>query len=136
MPVTYKIDAERKIIRTKCTGNVTLQEVMDHFQCLSRDPNRPQRLDVFLDLSEAESLPDTRQIFLVVSELKRMRGEVRFDACAILAGRDALFGMMRVFEALAEECFRSTRTFRVAAEAEAWLSSQPASTEDRQQAGD
>lgn len=76
MPVTDKIDAEKKIIRTKCTGDVTLQEVMDHFRCLSRGPNRPQRLDVFLDLSEAESVPDTRQIFLVVSQLKRIRGEV------------------------------------------------------------
>jgi hypothetical protein len=124
LPVTYKIDTEKKLIRTKCAGNVTLQEVMDHFRSLSQDPDCPRRLDVVLDLSEAESLPDTRQIFFVISELKEIRDRVRFDACAILACRDALYGMMRVFEALAEECFRTTRTFRVAAEAEAWVAAQ------------
>ena len=39
----------------------------------------------------------------------------------IVANRDAVFGMMRVFEVMAEEYFRVTRTFRVADEAEAWL---------------
>jgi len=53
--------------------------------------------------------------------LKRIRAKVRFDACAILASGEALFGMMRVFEAQAEEFFRVTRTFRIATEAEAWL---------------
>jgi len=56
--------------------------------------------------------------------LKRIRAKVRFDACAILASGEALFGMMRVFEAQAEEFFRVTRTFRIATEAEAWLVSQ------------
>jgi hypothetical protein len=43
---------------------------------------------------------------------------------AILAHRDALFGMMRMFEALAEQYFRVMQTFRVATDAEAWLISQ------------
>jgi len=33
----------------------------------------------------------------------------------------ALFGMMRMFEVLAEESFRVTRTFRITTDAEAWL---------------
>jgi hypothetical protein len=53
--------------------------------------------------------------------MRRIRGQVRFGACAILASRDALIGMMRVFEVMAEECFRATCTFRGASEAEAWL---------------
>jgi hypothetical protein len=122
--VTYKIDANRKTVRTKCVGLVTLQEVIDHFRILGQDPDCPDLVDVFLDLSEVDSLPETQQISTVVYEAARIRGQVRFGACAILASRDALFGMMRVFEVMAEECFRVTCTFRVANEAEAWLVSQ------------
>ena len=68
-----------------------------------------------------DSLPGTGQISTVVNEVKKLPGRVRFGACVILATRDALFGMMRVFEVMGEEYFRVMRTFRVANEAEAWL---------------
>ena len=67
----------------------------------------------------------------VVNELKRIRGKIRFNACAILACRDALFGMMRMFEVLAEDSFRVTRTFRTATEAETWLVSQQSPAEHK-----
>ena len=121
MPITYQIDADKRTIRTKCLGNVTLPEVIDHFRTLEQDPKCPERLDVFLDLREMNSIPEPRQISTVITELRRVRARVRFDACAILACGDALFGMMRMFEALAEELFRVTRAFRAATEAEAWL---------------
>src|SRR4051794_15054318 len=105
-----------------------MHEVINHFRTLQHDSDCPDRLDVFLDLSEVHSLPETAQVSTVVSEMKRIRSQIRFGACAILASRDAVFGMMRVFEVMAEECFRVTHTFRVANEAEAWLVSQQSST--------
>ena len=126
MPLTYQIDPGRKIVRTRCSGHLTLQEVVEHFHALEQDPACPDRPRVFLDLSEVDSLPNPAQLASVVSELERIRSRVRFDACAILATRDALFGMMRMFEAMGEEFFRVTRTFRVAGEAEAWLAAQQA----------
>jgi len=124
VPVTYQIDPHSKTIRTKCAGNLTLPEVVEHFKTLERDPECPRHANVFLDLSEVSSLPETRQLSVVVTEMKKIRSRVRFEACAIVASRHALFGMMRMFEALAEELFRVTGTFRIAAEAEAWLASQ------------
>jgi hypothetical protein len=124
MPITYQIDVDKRTIRTKAVGYVTLQEVIDHFRTLEQDPQCPERTDVFLDLSEVDSLPETPQISTVINELKRIRAKRRFDACAILASGNALFGMMRMFEAQAEAFFRVTRTFRIAVEAEAWLVSQ------------
>ena len=91
---------------------------------------------MLLDLSEASSLPETRQLLVVTTELKKIRSKVSFDACAILASRPSLFGMMRMFEVLAEELFRVTRIFQSATEAEAWLSSVPSempSTKNRSQ---
>jgi hypothetical protein len=84
VPITYQIDADKRTIRTTAVGYVTLQEVIDHFRALEQDPECPERTDVFLDLSEVESLPETRQLPTVIDELKRIRGKLRFDACAIL----------------------------------------------------
>jgi hypothetical protein len=131
VPITYQIDAEKGTIRTKAVGHLTLQEVIDHFRTLEQDPQCPERTDVLLDLSEVDSLPETPQLSTVVKEVRRIRAKVRFDACAILASREALFGMMRIFEVLAEESFRVTRTFRIATEAEAWLVSQQSLAEHK-----
>jgi hypothetical protein len=135
VPITYQIDADKRTIRTKAVGYVTLPEVIDHFRALEQDPQCPERADVFLDLSEVESLPETPQISTVIRELKRISAEVRFEACAILASHNALFGMMRMFEAMAEQFFRVTRIFRIATEAEAWLVSQQSLHEHKSEDG-
>lgn len=121
MPITYQIDFGQNLLRTTAVGDVTPKEVINHFWALARDEQFPERPDVFLDLSAMDSLPATHELSIVIGEMKRVGAKLRFGACAILARRDALFGMMRVFEALAEEFFRETRTFRDATEAEIWL---------------
>jgi hypothetical protein len=103
---------------------VTLQEVIDHFRQLLRDPDCVDRLDVLLDVSGSNSLPDSDQIAVVTREVKRIQGKIRFNACAIVAGRDAMFGMLRMFEVMTQPYFRAISVFRKASEAERWLASQ------------
>jgi len=124
VPIMYEIDRESGTIRTKCFGQVTLPEVIDHFRTLGEDPNCPNRLDVYLDVSDVEMIPESKQLSAVVTELKKFQRRTRFDACAIVASNDVLFGMMRMFETLAEEYFRVSRIFRSASEAEASLADQ------------
>jgi len=126
MPVLYSIDGDKRLVRTRCVGQVTLEEVVDHFRTLVQDPDCPSNPDVFLDLSEMEatSAPMALQVSRVVLEVKRIQSLVQFGACAILAPVAALFGMMRMFETMAEPYFRTTRTFRDRNEAEQWLSVQ------------
>jgi hypothetical protein len=121
MPVTYEIDPAKNLIRTKCTGDVNPEEVAAHFRNLSQDPNRPARLNVLLDLTEETSLPETQDLREVSHQLRALLGSVQFGACAIITCNQALFGMMRMFEVLAHECFAVTQVFRTVAEAEAWL---------------
>jgi hypothetical protein len=122
--VTYTIDANERLIRTKCVGHVTLEEVAAHFRDLARDPACPTRLDVLLDLRSVESLPHRGELEAVTVELGHLRAKVRFGLCAVVADRPALFGMLRVFEVLAQDYFTALRVFRDFAEAEAWLASQ------------
>jgi hypothetical protein len=124
MAVTYTIDTQQRLLRTKCVGLVTFDEVVAHFQELGRDPECVGHLDVFLDVSVTTSLPESAEVKAVSYEVQKIQEKVKFDACAILATRDALFGMMRIFEVAAQQYFRDIRVFRVSAEAEAWLQSQ------------
>ena len=124
MPVTYVIDTEEKLIRTRCIGNVTLNEVIAHLRTLEGDPVCPDSLDVFLDLSETTSLPLSGQISAVTVEFSRSKKKVRFNTCAVVATRDALFGMLRMFSVVAGPYFTAIHVFRGASEAEEWLASQ------------
>src|SRR5216110_1826796 len=124
MPVVYVIEPEEKLIRTRCIGNITKAEVIEHFRTLQRDPCCPDRLDVFLDLRETTSLPFTGQIHAVAHEISETRKKVHFNICAVVATTDALYGMMRMFAVVAGRYFTVVQVFRVADEAENWLASQ------------
>jgi len=82
MTVTYRIDQAKRRIHTRCIGAVTLDEVLQHFADLVRDPDCPARLDVLLDLSEITSLPTSSQLTAVTTEVARVRPRVQFDGCA------------------------------------------------------
>ncbi|MGC1452816.1 MAG: hypothetical protein WA830_22525 [Candidatus Sulfotelmatobacter sp.] len=126
MPVTYQIDPAERVIRTCCSSPVTLSEVIEHFRTLQNDPACSGSLDVLLDVSDADPLPDSAQIGAVKTELSAIRGKVQFGICAVIATRDAMFGMMRMFEVLAGPYFLAIRVFRGKPEAEAWMLSQRA----------
>ena len=124
MPVTYVIEPARMRIHTTCSGPVSLADVIDHFRPLREDPACTGHLDVLLDVSDVDSLPESNQLRAVSAELFTIRGQVQFGLCAIIAERDAMFGMMRMFGVMAERGFRAVRVFRGAAEAEEWLVSE------------
>jgi hypothetical protein len=123
MPVTYELDSELAFIHTRCTGNVTFQEVIGHFAELERDESLPDRLDVLLDLDEMESLPERDQLHSVVGEMHRLESSVKWGAFAIVASRDALFGMSRMFEVFAEGRFTNSGVFREHEQARQWIES-------------
>src|SRR5947209_4749214 len=109
MSVTYKIDPAKNLIHTRCIGDVNLEEITDHFRELERDPNRPDRLNVFLDLREMTYVPEAQEVRAASYEVETVLRSVRFQACAIVVCNDALFGMMRMFEVFAREYFSVTQ---------------------------
>jgi hypothetical protein len=126
MPVTYSIDALGKMIRTTCSGPVKLEEVLEHFRTLQDDPACTGQLDVLLNVSETQALPQASQLSAVSGAVGMIREKVQFEFCAIVASGDAMFGMMRMFEVYADKYFRAVRVFRESAKAESWLAAQRA----------
>lgn len=129
--VTYIIDANERLIRTRCTGFVTVAEVMEHFRELAADPACPDYLDVLLDLRSIDSLPERGQLQTVTAQLGRVRAKVRFGFCSIVVERLVLYGIFRMFEVMAQDYFTAIRVFRVIDEAEAWLASQRLATKQK-----
>ena len=131
MSITYHIDQRARIIRTKCSGNVTLAEVLEHFRVLEQDISRPDRLHVLLNLSETTSLPDAGQIRTVGQVIGALQEKVNFGVCAIAVPNEALYGMARMFEVLAEQNFYAVKVFRDVPAAEEWLVQQLHSAPER-----
>jgi SpoIIAA-like len=123
VPVTYQIDRETALIRTRCTGDVSFTEVVQHFRDLQEDASLPKGLDVLIDLTETRSIPESAQLRSVAREVELLRDKVHWGACAIVASRDVLFGMSRMFHAFAQEHFARSNVFRELEEAERWLAS-------------
>ena len=121
MPVTYEIDTKNAVIRTRCTGYVTLPEVLEHFRELASS-RCPSELDVLLDLRSSTSLPTDDQLRMVGAAIQGIRENVRFGSCAIVAPQDPMYGTAMIFEVFAARGFRESRVFREIGEAEYWLS--------------
>ena len=121
MPVSYEIDRKRNRITTRCFGDTTLPEVLAHFDALERENHRPPYLDVLLDLTEQTNLPTAQQIQACASRIGMAKWMIDFRACAIVVNRDALFGMLRMFEVFAHPHFERLRVFRDLGQARAWL---------------
>src|SRR5262249_42597779 len=123
MPVTYRIDPERRLIVTRCTGETTLPEVLAHFDELERDPTCPPGADVRLDLTRITSLPNVGQIRSAAERAGDASRKVRFGALAVVAQNEELFGVARLFEMFTQRVFTRSRVFATFEEADAWLES-------------
>ena len=125
MPICFSIDPRAALIKTIGSGHVTLTEVQEHFRELVKAWPAVPRLQVLLDLTECASLPDFQQLRTVVSQMDASGGRHRFARCAIVASRELLYGMLRVFEVMADTKFVAVRVFRAETEATEWLSTPP-----------
>jgi hypothetical protein len=121
MPIVYELDPNAALIRTRCIGAVSVEDVLSHFDTLEADPRATgARLDVLLDLTELTTLPESGQLREAASRIGRVE-KLAFAAIAIVTASEALFGMLRMFEVFSERFFSATRVFRERAEADAWL---------------
>lgn len=127
MPVTYRYDSSRNRIHTACEGYVTLQEAMAHFRTLAADEAVGIHADLILDLRGTTSVPHIEQMAKVAEGIDPLAAELRFGRCAILAHRDRVYGMARMFMAMSGSAFGDVRIFADVPTAERWLDDSPRS---------
>jgi hypothetical protein len=123
--ITYRIDVPAALVTTRCFGRVTLAEVQEHFQELSRLWPPVDRLDVLLDLIDQTSLPVLSDLQVVAEEIEVRIGPHRFGRCAVITEQELIEESMRMFEVLVHRLFEALQVFRSPLEALVWLAPKP-----------
>jgi len=133
IPIAYTIDDENGLVLSVGRGVVTTRELFDYLAAQVRDPAVPLPLRDLHDLSRVERFEaggeDFRQI---VAGLERDPQRIQDARLAIIAPRDYVYGMYRMFELLsahapsveklrAEGRAPHVRVFRQHDEARDWL---------------
>ncbi|MDJ0869099.1 MAG: hypothetical protein QNK03_23525 [Myxococcota bacterium] len=120
MPLRFRIDLDADLVLTTAEGIVSGEDLTDHARKLADTPNRPLReLVDFSDRDEVTVPTETvRQMASLLSERDQNTPGSRV---ALVAKTDAIFGMMRLFEAHREHPHVTLRVFRDREEALRWL---------------
>ena len=121
MTVQYQIDRSIRRITTRAFAEVTIEEVLEHFDELLSDPSYEPGLDVLLDLVDCETLLGIEQIRSVAEHTTADLSSLRFGRLAIVVESDALFGMVRMFHTFSEAAFSDAQIFRDHDQALQWL---------------
>jgi len=121
MTVHYRIDPSTHRIHTKAFGEVTLEEVLAHFDELSADSDFEPGLDVLLDLVDCKTLPGFDEVRSAARRVTADTSNLRFGRLAVVVASEALFGMLRMFHTLGESAFSDAQIFRDLDAALQWL---------------
>ena len=124
MPITFRIEPERRTIRTKIEGALSADDVRAHFDVLLSEPACAGELFVFLDATGITHPPSTELIQSVGAQMDRSRNRFRFAAIAIVTKGLASYGMFRASQVLLEAFVGPTHVSRDVAEAETWFDAQ------------
>jgi hypothetical protein len=124
MAILYNIDPERRLVETRVSGETSLEEVEEYLHRLTSDPAYHPDYVTLVDVRETPTL-------FTASELRALSDFVRSHSAltrarqAVVAGTDAAFGLMRMYEVFTADLPRPFRVFRNLNDACEWLSLAP-----------
>jgi len=122
LPISYEIDSASSMIRFELAGTLRSTEIIDALAQLRGDPDLERGMDILGDHSRLENFATTDLVLRTLPHLGRLVEALGPFRCAVVAPRDAQFGMVNVAIAYAQKYPDvRIRPFRSRDEAEAWL---------------
>jgi len=122
MPVTYHIDASRKLVISKATGILTAADMFVHQARLRSDPMFRPEYSQLADFTEVTEVQVTAEDIRGLATGSPFRARARR---ALVVPRPVLFGLARMFQAITEGQDAEVRLFDNLAEASRWLGLSP-----------
>ena len=119
MPVTYEIDATRRLVRASAKGIVTYAELAQHVAEEERD--EALGLAEVIDARGATTDLTSDQVRSLVTLTDALVRKGRFGALAIVTDNDVAFGMARMYQILVGELPVEIGVYRELGDALAWL---------------
>lgn len=120
MPITFTVDPAARIVRVAMDGDLSREAIEQYRSVLEGDPAYSPELPRLIDARRVSGPPATSVIHRL-AEASRYGGGGPFGPRAIVADRDAVYGMFRMLEILSEDGCVRFRVFRTVEAAEAWL---------------
>ena len=118
MPVSYRIDKSLGLVFTTAQGVLAGQDILTHRRRLLDDPNFDPSYNQLIDLR------DVTDFSVLANEIRTLSMHEIFSERsrrAIVAEKDASFGMARMYEMYGETNPDQIMVFRDMAEARRWL---------------
>lgn len=122
MPISYQIDEEHNLVLTTGSGVITDEDILQHKNRLLSDPNFKPGMRELSDLRGIERLDVTPDgVMKMVQHDETHAPEVTAHRLAIVASKDVVYGMARMYQSLTEQIVVNVRIFRDFEAARAWL---------------
>ena len=118
MGMSYTIDRERRLVRSRGWGVVSSRDLQELTSRILADRAFDSALRSLADLSEVTAVAVD---MMVMAETAWMPLYVPGTRRAIVATGDVVYGLARTFASIAVQAGHDVRVFREMREAEAWL---------------
>jgi hypothetical protein len=118
MPVSYVIDAEQRLVRSRAWGVLSDEDLIAHYRAIAADPLFEPTFSQLGDLREVS------EVTLSATIIRREATLLVFDRAArraLVASSDLAFGISRMYAQQAEAAPQNIDVFRDITEAERWL---------------
>lgn len=120
MPISYVIDQELRLIRSRAVGVISFADLSAHMRAeLGGESSTYPELFDCTDATTDLTADEVRKLVQSRAEIAKQH---QAAPVAIVATNDVLYGMLRMFDALTNE-LRPIRVFRNTRQAEDWLAS-------------
>ena len=126
MPMTYTIDQEAGMVRLRCWGILTNEEMLDCVERMHGDSARPPGMPSLVDCRDIEEMRVTPAGMQAAAHIEQLLADPAQEpwAIAVIAPQDDVFWLGRIYEALRVGSPAKVRVFRSIADAEDWLQRQ------------
>ena len=121
MAISYEIDEGASIIRISVADPLDVSEIVEIVNDILAAPTLRPGLAVLSNHSQLKGIATSELVKSVVPLLKRLGERLGPFRCAVVAPKDASYGMARMAEVFAEDTPARVRAFRTSVEAQAWL---------------
>jgi hypothetical protein len=125
MAITYRIARDEGIVYLTATGEATFAQWREAVLSALSDPAYRQGFNFLSDRRAQTDVPDADFVQAAAALLREHSGVIEGCRWATVAGRDALYGMARMFSTFAEGTCIQVAAFREYEDARRWLKGDP-----------
>ncbi len=121
--IIYTIDEKKRIVNTKCTGEITLEELKDHADSVIHDPRFQKGMNSISDIRDADleySFSTFSSFRDHIRPLEQIRNKFKWT---IIINTQKSPDAIELFQTIAADGMFSIKLFENRNEAENWISS-------------